>query len=484
MSTENLREAAVKGVFWTSIEKFGSQILSLVLGIIIARILTPADYGIIGMTAIFIAVATTLIDSGFGSALIQNQKRTNDDFSTCLYFNVILAVTLYAAIFICAPLIADFYELPVLRPVVRLLGLTLIFNSLTVSQTAMLTVEFRFRDLCIATIGSQLITGIVALILALKGFGVWALVGQQISASVLRVVFISFFTRWLPALSFKKAAFRRLFSYGSKITCSSLINTIYTNSYTLVIGKVFSAVDVGYYTRGNQFASLPAQTLLQVIMKIAFPLMAKVQDDTARLRNAYQKFLRMSVYILYPILAGLAVLAEPFISVLLGERWIGCVPYLQLLCIGAMFDPLTHINLNILYVKGRTDLVLKLELIKKPIAFALLFASIPFGIMWVCASWSFYGFIAYCFNCYYTARYINLGFWKQMAFCLPVVFKAIIMGAACFAVACFFSNTALQLAVGIATGIIVYCLVSVLTHDESLNDIKDIIMQRRKSGKS
>ena len=222
----------------------------------------------------------------------------------------------------------------------------------------MLTVEFRFRDLCIATIGSQFVTGIVALILALKGFGVWALVGQQISASALRVILITYFTRWLPTLSFKKAAFRRLFSYGSKITCSSLINTIYTNSYTLVIGKVFSAVDVGYYTRGNQFAALPAQTLLQIIMKIAFPLMAKVQDETTRLRNAYQKFLRMSVYVLYPILAGLAVLAEPFILVLLGEKWLGCVPYLQIMCIGAMFDPLTHINLNILYVKGRTDLVL------------------------------------------------------------------------------------------------------------------------------
>jgi len=209
MSTDNLRKAAVKGVFWTSIEKFGSQILSLVLGVIIARILTPADYGIIGMTAIFMAVATTLIDSGFGSALIQNQKR----------INVFLAVGLYAVLFMCSPLLSDFYSQPVLTPLVRVLGLTLIFNSFTVSQTAMLTVEFRFRDLCIATIGSQFVTGIVALILALKGFGVWALVGQQISASALRVILITYFTRWLPTLSFKKAAFRRLFSYGSKITC-------------------------------------------------------------------------------------------------------------------------------------------------------------------------------------------------------------------------------------------------------------------------
>ena len=481
MSTDNLRKAAVKGVFWTSIEKFGSQILSLVLGVIIARILTPADYGIIGMTAIFMAVATTLIDSGFGSALIQNQKRSNDDFSACFYFNVFLAVGLYAVLFMFSPLLSDFYSQPVLTPLVRVLGLTLIFNSFTVSQTAMLTVEFRFRDLCIATIGSQFVTGIVALILALKGFGVWALVGQQISASALRVILITYFTRWLPTLSFKKAAFRRLFSYGSKITCSSLINTIYTNRYTLVIGKVFSAVDVGYYTRGNQFAALPAQTLLQIIMKIAFPLMAKVQDETTRLRNAYQKFLRMSVYVLYPILAGLAVLAEPFILVLLGEKWLGCVPYLQIMCIGAMFDPLTHINLNILYVKGRTDLVLKLELIKKPIAFALLFASIPFGIMWVCASWSLYGFIAYCFNCYYTARYINLGFWKQMVFCLPVIIKSCIMGAACFAAASFITNPALQLAAGTATGITAYWLLSFITHDESLADIKDIVMRKKKT---
>lgn len=480
MSPNSLKAIALNGVFWTSVEKFGSQLISLVLGILIARILTPSDYGIIGMTSIFIAIGTTLIDSGFGSALIQNQERKEEDYSTCFYFNIAIGVIIYTILYLLAPYIANFYAIPLLTSVIRILGLTFILNSLTISQTAKLTIEFRFKDLSIITISSQLLTGILGLILAITGFGIWALVIQQISAAFLRFVFIEITTKWKPSLIITKVAFLRLFNYGSKITCSSIINTLYNNSYTLVIGKFFSANDVGYYSRGMQFATLPSTSLLQIIMKTAFPVMSNVQDDTERLKRAYLKFLMSTVFILYPILFSLAVLGEPLIQIVLGEKWLPCVPYLQIMCLGALFEPLTHINLNILYVKGRTDLVLKLELLKKPIGFLLLFSMIPFGIMWVCASWSIYGFVAYCFNCYYSGKFVDLDFWKQIKFFLPIIVNCIAMSILVLVCIYFIDSQILKLIIGFLIGAISYLYLAYVTHDENLAEIAQFLKNRIK----
>lgn len=479
MSSNSLKDVAINGVFWTSIEKFGCQIINLVLGISIARILSPGDYGIIGMTSIFIAIGTTLIDSGFGSALIQNRDRKEEDYSTCFYFNIAIGVIIYIILYLAAPYIAIFYAIPLLRSVIRILGLTFIFNSLTISQTAKLTIEFRFKALSIITISSQLLTGIVGLILAFTGFGVWALVLQQISAAFFRFLFIEMLTKWKPSLVFTKSAFFRLFNYGSKITCSSIINTIYNNSYTLVIGKVFSVNDVGYFSRGIQFATLPSTSLMQIIMKTAFPVMSNVQDDTERLRRAYLKFLRSSVFILYPILFSLAVLGQPLIQILLGEKWLPCVPYLQIMCLGALFSPLTHINLNILYVKGRTDLVLKLELLKKPLGFLILFAMIPFGIMWVCASWSIYEFIAYCLNCYYSGKFVELSLWRQIKFCLPIIGRCIAMSILIIGITIFIDSYILKLIIGIFIGLVSYMSIGYITHDESLADLRHLLKRKK-----
>ena len=383
MSSE-LKKKAVSGVAWTSVERFSQQIIQFVIGIAIARVLMPSDYGVVGMTAIFFAIANTFIDSGFGNAIIQKKDRNEDDYATCFYFNIIVAIVLYAVLWFCSPAIASFYRTPILRDVTRAMGLNLIIDSLTISQTAKMTAELRFKPMAVITIVSQLITGAIGLYMAYTGWGVWALVFQTIAGSLARLLMIEGYLRWIPKRTFSKASFRHMFSFGSKILASGLINTIYSNLYTLVIGRVFSAKDVGYYNRANQFSFLPSSTILNIFMKVAYPLMAKVQDDTSKLRQAYKKFLRVPIFILWPILFGLIALSKPLILILLGAKWLPCVPLLQVLCIGSFFEPLTHINLNILYVKGRTDLVLKLELIKKPIAFALLFGMIPLGLWWLC----------------------------------------------------------------------------------------------------
>lgn len=475
---KTLKQKAVSGVAWTSIERFMQQFIQFVIGVLIARVLLPQDYGVVGMIAIFFSIASTFVDSGFGSALIKKKDRGELDYSTCFYFNIIVALIAYTLLWFSAPYIATFYRTPILCGITRVLGLNIIFNSLGISQTVKLTVELKFKELSMVSIITQIITGCVGLYLAYAGWGVWALVFQQLSGCVSKLIILELYSKWLPTLQFSMKSFKYMFSYGSKLLCSSLINNIYDNLYTLVIGKAFNAKDVGFYNRGNQFSMLPSQTLLSIFMKVAFPIMSEVQDDTVKLRDAYKKFLRVPIFILYPILFGLIVLAKPLILVVLGEKWLPCVPLLQVLCIGSFFDPLTHINLNILYVKGRTDLVLKLELIKKPIAFILLFGMIHFGLWWLCFGRAIYGFIAYCFNCYYTKKLIDFGFWQQMYYNVPVLIKSGIMGLVCASSLFLFQTPICQLIYGVIISILCYFILVIVTHDETYFDVKHLILNK------
>lgn len=460
-----LKSRAATGLVWTALEKFGQQLVQFVIGVVIARILSPEDFGVVGMTAIFLAVANTVVDSGFGAALIQKRDKTESDYSTCLYFNVAVGLALYAALWFAAPAIAGFYRTPILAGVLRALGLSFVVNALSISQTARMTAEMRFREMSAVTVVGQLVTGVFGLVLALEGWGVWALVAQQLAAGVARLVGMELCLRWVPRLEFSRESFRHLVGFGSKLLCSSLINTVYNNLYTLVIGRVFSAADVGHYNRANLFASLPSQTLLSVVMKVAYPLMSQVQDDTGKLRAAYSKFLQAPLFVLYPVLVFLAVLAEPLVLTLLGAKWLPAVPLLQALCLASLFDPLTHINLNILYVRGRTDLVLRLELLKKPIGFLILFGSIPLGLWWLCMGRALYSLVAFAFNCYYTGRFIGVGFWRQMSFAVPALLKSAAAAAVCLAASSPFDAPVARLVVGAAAGVVAYVGLAVLSRD-------------------
>ncbi len=477
---KSLKSNAIFGMAWTAMERFGQQFLRLIIGIIIARILEPYMFGIVGMTVIFTDLAQSILDSGFGSALIQKKDRDETDYSTCFYFNVVVGLTLYIVLFMSAPYIADFYHTEELVNVIRIISIGFVLNSLIISQNAKLSVEFKFKVSAIINVTSYLISGVAGIVLAYTGFGVWALVFQQVLACLLRVFFIEIYTRWIPLLAFSRNSFNYLFNFGSKVLVSGFLFSIYNNLYTLVIGRIFAPAEVGHYNRANQFAALPSSTLIGIVMKVAYPLMSKVQDDTNRLRRSYQKFLRLPIYIIYPILVGLIVLAEPFIVLLIGEKWIFCVPLLQVLAFGYMFDPLTQVNLNILYVKGRTDLVLKLDIIKRIIGLGILFSTIPFGIWWLCFGRSVYGLIAYSINCYYTGKYIDFGFWEQMKYNIPLFVKAGIMGVLCYVPTLFTPNYYYQLISGTIIGIISYWVISVITHDESYNDLIEIIKSRKK----
>ena len=451
---------------WSAIEKFASQAIAFVLGI--------SDYGTIGMLAIFMGIAGTVADSGFGSALIQKKDKTPEDYSTFFLFNLGISIVLYLILFFSAPWIAEFYHTPILKDVTRVVTLQLILNALFNAQNIKIRIELKFKEMSIASLVSQIFTGAVGVFLAFLGWGVWALVWQALFSCLIRGFLSLYILKgWTPGIRFSKDSFHALFGFGSKILVSSLINTIYGNLYTLIIGRKFTPNEVGYYNRGAQLASFPSTVATDMIVSVNYPILSRLQDDNPRLIQAYKKMLTLPLFVLYPAIVGLGVLAEPVVGLLLKEKWLPCVPFLQIMCFGSVFSPLTSINLNLLYVKGRTDLVLKLELIKKPIGFAIIFITMNFGIYWLMAGKALYEFIAFSFNCHFTGKILGYGWKEQMHEILPILLKTCFMGLVVYLVCLLLTGWWAKLIIGTLTGIITYALIAFVTKD---NNLKEIIL--------
>lgn len=480
MNNNSLKNKAVSGAIWTGLEKITRQLVQFVIGIILARLLAPEEFGVIGMLAIFIAISQTFTDSGLSSALIQKKDCSDADFSTIFYFNIGVALFFYLVLYATSPWIASFYNMPILEDVTRVVALSIILSGLTSVQNARLTKDLRFKTQSIISIICMLVTGVTGLSLAYKGWGVWALVFQALAGQICNSICIWIASGWMPKAVFSISSFRELWKFGSKLLVSSLINTIYTNLYTLVIGKAFSPAQVGHYNRANQYAALPMQTVQDMAIKVNYPILAKMQDDNVRLLSAYKRLLSVPLYILYPVLIGICVTAEPLVEVMIGEKWLLCVPMLKVLCIGYMFTPLTHLNLNLLYVKGRTDLVLKLEFIKKPIAFAILIVTIPLGIIWIVVGKAVYEFIAFSFNCYYTGKILGYGELKQLRVLAPIFLNCIVMASVVYFVMMPFSASIIKLSIGIPMGIASYLLVSIITKDQNFKEILNIVTSKLK----
>lgn len=459
---------AIRGMAWAGTEKVLIHVLRFVFGVLMARILCPEDYGIVGLLYIFINISSIFVDSGFTSALIQKKDRTEADYATVFFFNLGVATFFYLVLFFAAPWIAAFYRIPQLTDVARIVALGLPLNALCAVHRTRLTIQLNFRAQTIVTFIALLLSGGAGLFLASAGYGVWALVWQGVASAVLTIALFWGLSRWRPQLTFSTDSFRRFFSYGWKHLCSSLINQIYSELYTLVIGRKFSAVDVGYYTRANGYAMLPTGIVSETVVRVNFPILAQLQDDNEKLIIVYRKLLRTPIWLLAPVLFGIGALAKPLIFCMIGEKWLPCAPYLTILCFGMLFSPLTTINLNLLYVKGRTDCVLKLELIKKPLAFLIVLAMIPFGVFWMCVGKAVYDVIAFMFNCYYTKKILNYGLWAQMKDVFPVLLNAGVMAGVVHAASLFFENPFVQVIVGVPTGIAVYFAGSFLLKDPSL----------------
>lgn len=461
------RETAVRGTAWTLAERLSVQMMQFITGIVLARLLAPDDYGMVGLLSIFLGVAQLFIDSGFTNALVRKKDKNSTDYSTVFYFNIVVSLLLYGILYLCAPFISRFYNLEDLTPITRIISLTVIINGFCIVQTAKFTSEFNFKAQALASIMSVLGSGTLGILMAYNDYGVWALVWQSVSMAGIRMVSLWIMSDWKPEFVFSLTSFKEMFSFGSRLLVSGFIHTIYTNLYTLSIGKVFNKTDVGLYNRANMYGLLPYEVYCQVVNKVIFPILVEKQDDNKLLVSSYQKMMKLSMFFYVPLMFGVAVLSAPLLEALIGAKWLPCAPLLTVLCLGYAISPLSILNQNLLYVKGRSDITLKLDLIKKPIGIAILFATLPLGIKWMCVGKAVYELVAFAINSIYTKRLLNYGLWKQIRDVLPVLVSAGVMGIIIAFTVSHFNGVWAQLAVGLATGVLSYSLISLIYKNES-----------------
>lgn len=398
---------------WSALERVSVQAIQFIVGLILARRISPEEFGIMGMLAIFIAVSQVIVDSGFANALVRKLDCSDDDYGTALYCNLGISLLCYLLLFFCAPAIATFYAVPLLTPLLRMQALVLVFNSLTIVQVAKLTRDLNFKTQTLISLAATVISGAVGIGCAYSGVGVWSLAYQAVSCALLTALLYWCFGPCKLHLRFSMQSFRELFGYGSKLLAAGVIGSIYNHITTLVIGKFFRPADLGYYSRGQQFASVPSITVTNILSRVTFPIFSRLQNDDASLIQAYRRYICLSSVVIFFGLALLSAIARPLILLLLGPQWEPSVLYLQLFCFALMMDHICGINLTLLQVKGRSDLYLRLEVIKKTISFAILFASIPFGIVAICCSKILYSQISVVINTYYTGKFFGLGYFAQ-----------------------------------------------------------------------
>lgn len=476
--SDSLKSKTVKGVVWSSIERFSTQGVQFLIMIIMARLLTPKDYGLIGMLAIFLAVAQSLIDSGFSQALIRKQDRTDVDNSTVFYFNIVVSSALYLILFIAAPFVADFYNQPELTSVMRVVCLGVILNSLAVVQRALLTVRIDFKTQAKASLSAAVISGCIGIVLAYCGFGVWSLVVQQLLNLSVNTLLLWIFSKWRPIAVFSWKSFHELFAFGSKLLASGLLDTLYRNIYPIVIGKLFSASSLGHYTRAHQFSEFPSSNVTGIIQRVTYPILCGIQDETERLEAVYRKFLKLSAFIIFPLMIGMSAVARPFIDIVLGKQWGFCGQLLQIICFAMMWYPIHAINLNLLQVKGRSDLFLRLEIIKKILGITVLCITAPFGLVVMCYGQIFNSIVALVINTYYTGKLINVGFIRQMKDLLPTILLSLTMFGAILLVNGFIEVNMHRLVIGILVGIIVYSSGSYIFKFKELQTLFSLIRRK------
>jgi O-antigen/teichoic acid export membrane protein len=410
----SLGEKIFSGAFWSLLERVATQLLQTILGIILARLLSPDDFGKIGLLLVFIALSRVFIDSGFTKALIQKQKRTKEDISTVFFFNIIISCCCYIILFLCAPVIANFYEIPLLTSLLRVLALSLIINAFFAIPVTLATIDLNFKLITKINLITVLISGLIAIYLAYSGYGVWALVYQTLIKSILMVFLYWLAIKWRPIFIFSNASFKTLFAFGSRLLASSLLNSVTNNISYLFIGKFISTKELGFYTQGMQYPTLINKTVSPIIHKVLLPTLSQIQDDLEALKKYTKTVVKTIGVFVTPLFFLLILIAEPFVEFLLGEKWLPAVPIIQFYAIARYLTIICNVNINILYVLGRTDLALKQEYIKIPVRLILILAAVKYGIVYVAIAELLATSIHFFINTYHSGILIFYGAIKQL----------------------------------------------------------------------
>lgn len=427
MAEQSLKSKTVKGLVWSALDNVTKIGVTFIVSIILARLLSPDEYGLIGILTIFISVFNAIVDSGFTNALIRKKDITDTDYSTVFYTNLVVSIFMATALFFCAGPIAHFFEREELVSLTQVMSCIVIINAFCLVQKARTTKNIDFKTQAKVTFIASVSSGVIGITMAYMGYGVWALVGQQISAQFITTIFFWIYNKWVPKLIFSRESFLEMWSYGWKLLVSGLIDTTWKEIYQVVVGKCYSPATLGLYTRAKQFSQLFSFNLTSIIQRVSFPVLSSLQDDRDRLREAYKRVIKTTMLPTFVLMYGMAAVAKPMVIVLIGEKWLGCVGFLQIICIYGALYPLHAINLNMLQVQGRSDLFLKLEIIKKFIAIGPILLGIFVDIYLMVAGSLVTSCISYYLNAYYSGPFLNYGIKDQVKDILPSLKVAVVM---------------------------------------------------------
>lgn len=428
----DLRQKTISGVTWSAVDSLANVGVQFLVGIVLARVIAPRDFGLIGMTAIFTAIAAAFIDSGFSNALIRKTNCSEADYSTVFIYNLGMGIIFYAILFVAAGPIGSFFHEPLLKPIIRWLGLIVVIRSLTIIQTVSLIRRIDFKLQAKISVLASVMSGIIGIVMAYRGFGVWSLVVRYVTGALFQTMFLWLWNRWRPSWVFDLSSFRELFGFGSKLLVSGLIDTTYRNIYYLVIGKYFAAKELGYYTRAQMFSEQPSQQITAVLSRVTYPVLSQLRDSADTLKGGFRRMITSSTFISFVLFAWIAAVAEPLVITLVGEAWRPSIIYLQMLCFTAMLYPLQALNLNMLQVQGRSDLFLRLEIIKKSLAVPVIVIGVIWGIKVMIAGMMVNSLIAYYLNSYWSGKMVNYPLREQLADILPAFLMAVLTGGIVF----------------------------------------------------
>lgn len=478
MTEDNIKHKTKVGMYWTFLNQGATQVLAFMVGVIMARKLSPEDYGITALPAVFFAVANIFIGAGFGQALVRKPEVTNKDLSTAFYYSIIIGLFMYFVLFFLAPFIADFYNTPVLTPLVRVSALTFLWGPLITPQSVILQRKLDFKTPARISVTTQILGAIAGIAAAYNGLGLWALIIMTVVSSFLNLIQTWWAVRWRPTERWNKDSFRYLWGYGNKIIGSSLIDTLYNNVAPVFIGKYFSPRDLGIYNRANGYATLPATQITGILSNVTFPVLSKFSEDDEMLKRHFRRMIKLSVFVAFPVFFLLIALAKPLVICLVTEKWSACIILLQIICLERMWWPIQILNKNVLYVKGRSDLILKVEIYKKTVLLLATIASLPFGLVifcWCLIPKSIYSLFV---NSYYTKRLIDLDIKDQIKDIMPSFLLSLFMFGTVYLVISFINNMYIQLAVGGSVGMIIYLCGALMFKFDELHDVKYMLNRK------
>lgn len=472
---ETLKNKATKGILWNAIEKFSTQGGQLIINILLARLLMPEDFGLIGMLSIFIAISQTFIDSGMGSGLIQKKNCSEIDFSTVFVFNLAISILLYFLLFVASPLIANFYEKEQLTILTRVLGLNLIINSLAIVQRTKFMIDIDFKTLAKINLIAVIISGILAIISAYLGLGVWALVILNLIRTAITTLLLWFHRNWSLSLKFSKHSLKNLFAFGSKLLIAGLYSQTLQEVYNIVIGKAYSSTELGYYTTSKKITEISAGTVSSILQQVTYPILASLKEDREKLISIYRRIIRMTAFFIFPAMTLLALLADPFVKLFLTEKWIQAIALIQWLCFARIVTPLSVVNMNIINAIGRSDLFLKVDLSKAPLIIIALILTVPLGVQAMVIGHVVTSFLSFFINAYMPGKLFGYGAFKQLKDMIPIFLATGFMAFFVYLGTFWISSNVLKILFGSIIGILTYLILCYIFKIQELKEIKGIV---------